>query len=163
MKVKSLKQMQRTLRNARFSERNGWTVSSPAPNRMRAMNTAEADRPIVIELIGDHDAKRAERETLLCTALGRLLLTMSDESPPTSLGIAVPETDAWLATLELIPLRVFATMPLTMMLVSDDKVIEYPSEYDFNDRALLDDENLSDLVLPPGAEQELDAFLDTLE
>ena len=41
-------------------------------------------------------------------------------------------------------------------------MIDYPTTYEYDERALLDDEDLSDLVLPEGAEDEIDAMLDGL-
>jgi hypothetical protein len=63
-------------------------------------------------------------------------------------AIAAPHTDAWLATLERVPLRVLATFRLTLMLVGENSVTDYPNTYEYDERALLDDD--------------LDAFLNGL-
>lgn len=151
------KQMQKALRKCRFPKHDGWTFSTPTTSSMVATNAGESAGPITIELI--HDANPGSREDQMCTALGRLLLTMRDQSPTSSWGIAAPHTEQWRETLEQIPLRVLATFRLNLMLVSHHTVIEYPNEYEYTERALLDDEDLSDLVLPPNADVEIAAFL----
>ena len=156
----SQKQMQKALRRCRFPKHDGWAVSTPTTSSIVVTNAGEAAGPITIEFI--HDGNATSRRDQMCTALGRLLLTMRDGLPTSSWGIAAPNTDQWLETLEQIPLRVLATFRLTLMLVSEQTVIEYPNEYEYDERALLDGEDLSDLVLPPNADDELDAFLDDL-
>jgi hypothetical protein len=85
---------------------------------------------------------------------------MRDHSPTMRWGIAAPHSDQWLETLEKIPLRVLATVRLTLMLVGENSVTDYPNTYEYDERALLDDEDLSDLVLGEGADDEIDAMLD---
>jgi hypothetical protein len=48
------------------------------------------------------------------------------------------------------------------MLVGEYSVTDYPNTYEYDERALLDDEDLSDLVLGEGADDDLDAFLNGL-
>ena len=57
------------------------------------------------------------------------------------------------------PLRVLATFRLTLMLVGEDSVTDYPNAYEYDERALLDDEDLSDMVLGEDAEREIDDLL----
>lgn len=149
------KQMQKALRKCRFPKHDGWTMTTPTASAIAVTNGSESFN---IEMI--HDQHPASRVDQLCTALGRLLLTMRDHEPTKTWAVAAPHTDAWLETFEQIPLRVLATFRLTLMLVDDDRVIEYPNEYEYDERILLDDEDLSDLVLPEGADRELDALLD---
>lgn len=149
------KQIQKALRKCRFPKHDGWTMTTPTASAIAVTNGSESFN---IEMI--HDQQSVSRVDQLCTALGRLLLTMRDNEPTKTWAVAAPHTDAWLETFEQIPLRVLATFRLTLMLVDDDRVIEYPNEYEFDERVLLDDEDLSDLVLPEGADLEFDAFLE---
>ena len=73
--------------------------------------------------------------------------------------IAAPHTDEWLETLERVPLRVLATFRLTLMLVGEDSVTDYPNAYEYDERVLLDDEDLTDMVLGEDAEREIDDLL----
>jgi hypothetical protein len=150
-------QLQHALREHRFPTHDGWTMTTPTASAIVATNGSESFN---IELI--HDANPASHDDQLCTALGRLLLTMRDHSPTMTWAIAAPHTDAWLATLERVPLRVLATVRLTLMLVGENSVTDYPNTYEYDERALLDDEDLSDLVLGEGADDDLDAFLNGL-
>ena len=150
-------QMQQALQKHRFTELDGWTINTPTPTAIVVTNASESEGPVIIELL--HDANPASRDDQLCTALGRLLLTMRDHSPTMTWAIAAPHTDAWLATLERVPLRVLATFRLTLMLVGEDSVTDYPNTYEYDERALLDDEDLSDLVLGEDAEREIDDLL----
>jgi len=147
-------QLQHALREHRFREHDGWTMTTPTASALVATNGSEYFN---IELL--HDANPASRDDQLCTALGRLLLTMGDHSPTMSWAIAAPHTDAWLETLERVPLRVLATFPLTLMLVGEDSVTDYPNAYEYDERVLLDDEDLSDMVLGEDAEREIDDML----
>ncbi len=156
----SPKQIQKALQKHRFPKQDGWTVHIRTDSAITATNARESAGPIVIELL--HDANPTSRDDQLCRALGLLLLTMRDHTPTMSWAIAAPHTDQWLETLERVPLRVLATFRLTLMLVGEDCVIDYPNTYEYDERALLDDEDLSDLVLPEGAEDEIDAMLDGL-
>ena len=54
---------------------------------------------------------------------------------------------------------VLATCRLTLTPVDKNQIIEYPSPYRCDERVLPDGEDLSDLVLPKGAEDEIDAML----
>ena len=147
-------QLQRALRAHRFREHDGWSISTPTASAIVATNGRESFN---IEML--HDANPASRDDQLCTALGRLLLTMRDHSPTMRWGIAAPHSDQWLETLEKIPLRVLATFRLTLMLVGEDSVTDYPNAYEYDERALLDDEDLSDMVLPEGFDAEIDDML----
>lgn len=149
------KQIRKALRKCRFPKHDGWTMTTPTASAIAVTNGSESFN---IEMI--HDQSPVSRVDQLCTALGRLLLTMRDHEPTKTWAVAVPHTDAWLETFEQIPLRVLATFRLTLMLVDHDRVIEYPNEYEYDERVLLDDEDLSDLVLPEGADLEFDAFLE---
>jgi hypothetical protein len=148
-------QLQHALREHRFPEHDGWTMATPTASALVATKGNECFN---IELL--HDANPASRDDQLCTALGRLLLTMRDHSPTMRWGIAAPHSDQWLETLEKIPLRVLATVRLTLMLVGENSVTDYPNTYEYDERALLDDEDLSDLVLGEGADDDIDAMLD---
>ena len=147
-------QLQKTLSAHRFREHDGWTMTTPTASAIVATNGSESFN---IELL--HDANPASRDDQLCTALGRLLLTMRDHSPTMRWAIAAPHTDAWLATLERVPLRALATFRLTLLLVGENSVTDYPNAYEYDERALLDDEDLSDLVLPEGFDAEIDDML----
>ena len=147
-------QLQHALREHRFPEHDGWTISTPTASAIVATNGSESFN---VEML--HDANPASRDDQLCTALGRLLLTMRDHSPTMAWAIAAPHTDAWLATLERVPLRVLATFRLKLMLVGEDSVTDYPNTYEYDERALLDDEDLSDLGLPEGFDAEIDDML----
>jgi len=153
----SPKRIQKALQTCRFPEQSGWTIDAPTTTSLVVTNANESERPVVIELL--HDANPASRDDQLCTALGLLLLTMGDHSPTTSWAIAAPHTDAWLETLERVPLRVLATFPLSLMLVGENSVTDYPNTYEYDERVLLDDEDLSDLVLPEGFDAEIDDML----
>jgi len=150
-------QMQPTLRKHRFTELDGWTINAPTTAAIVVTNANASTGPVIIEMI--HDANPASRDDQLCTALGRLLLTMRDHEPTMRWAIAAPHTDAWRETLERVPLRVLATFRLTLMLVGEDSVTDYPNTYEYDERALLDDEDLSDLVLGEDAEDEIDDML----
>ncbi|QJR36534.1 hypothetical protein [Gemmatimonas groenlandica] len=132
-------------------------MTTPTASAIAVTNGSESFN---IEMI--HDQQPASRVDQICTALGRLLLTMRDHEPTMTWAIAAPHTEKWLETLERIPLRVLATFRLTLLLVDHDRVIEYPNPYEYDERALLDGEDLSDLVLGPNADDELDAFLDEM-
>lgn len=151
------KQIQKALQTCRFPEQSGWTINAPTTTSLVVTNANESEGPVVIELL--HDANPASRDDQLSTALGRLLLTMGDHSPTMSWAIAAPHTDAWLETLERVPLRVLATFRLTLMLVGEDSVTDYPNTYEYDERVLLDDEDLSDMVLGEDAEREIDDML----
>ena len=150
-------QLQKTLSEHRFPTHDGWTMTTPTAS---AIVATKGNACFNIEML--HDDSPASRDDQLCTALGRLLLTMRDHSPTMSWGIAAPHSDQWLETLEKIPLRVLATVRLTLMLVGENSVTDYPNTYEYDERALLDDEDLSDLVLGEGADDDLDAFLNGL-
>ena len=161
------KQMRKALQKCRFPKHGGWRVRRATTSSLVAINARESLGPVTIAMIGvtakvPPRADQATREATLCTALGQLLLTMREQSPTMSWAIAAPNTEAWLETLERIPLRVLATFRLTLMLVDEHQVIEYPSPYEYDERGLLDGEDLSDLVLPEGAEDEIDAMLGDL-
>lgn len=149
------KQLQKALHKHRFATHEGWTMTTPTASAIAVTNGSESFN---IEMI--HDQQPASRVDQLCTALGRLLLTMRDHAPTMTWAVAAPHTDAWVETFERIPLRVLATFRLALMLVSEDSVTDYPNAYEYSERALLDDEDLSDLVLPPNFDDELDALLD---
>lgn len=150
-------QLQNALRAHRFPERDGWTINAPTTSSLVATNAKASAGPAIIELM--HDGTPSSRDDQLCTALGRLLLTMREPSPTMRWAIAAPHTDEWLATLERVPLRVLATFWLTLMLVGEDRVTDYPNAYEYDERVLLDDEDLSDMVLGEGADDEIDAML----
>ena len=150
-------QLQKTLSEHRFPTHDGWTMTTPTAS---AIVATKGNACFNIEML--HDDSPASRDDQLCTALGRLLLSMRDHSPTMTWAIAAPHTDAWLATLERVPLRVLATVRLTLMLVGENSVTDYPNTYEYDERALLDDEDLSDLVLGEGADDDLDAFLNGL-
>ena len=150
-------QLQKTLSEHRFPTHDGWTMTTPTAS---AIVATKGNACFNIEML--HDDSPASRDDQLCTALGRLLLTMRDHSPTMSWGIAAPHSEQWLETLEKIPLRVLATVRLTLMLVGENSVTDYPNTYEYDERALLDDEDLSDLVLGEGADDDLDAFLNGL-
>ena len=154
------KQMRKALRKCRFPKHDGWTINAPTTTAIVVTNASESAGPVIIELL--HDEFRASRDDQLCRALGLLLLTMRDHTPTMSWAIAAPHTDQWRETLERVPLRVLATFRLSLLLVGEDSVTDYPNTYEYDERALLDDEDLSDLVLPEGAEDEIDAMLDGL-
>ena len=149
------KQLQKALRKHRFPAHDGWTMTTPTASAIAVTNGSESFN---IEMILDQQP--AGRVDQLCTALGRLLLTMRDHEPTMTWAVAAPHTDAWLETFEKIPLRVLATFRLALMLADHDRVIEYPNDYEYDERVLLDGEDLSDLVLPSDIDDELDALLD---
>lgn len=92
----------------------------------RADMVARNDRAtFVIEVEGDSSR---QREQAMYSAVGQIVLSMSDPSPSITYGLAVPDTTEWERQLSKIPIRVRDTLRLELFLVSIDGVRRVPPE-----------------------------------
>ena len=142
----------------------GWRVRRATTSSLVAIDAREPLGPVTIAMIGvtakvPNRADRVTRETTRRNALGRLLLATYSVTPTMSSVIVALNTEARPETLQRIALPVLATCRLTLRPVDANQVMEYPGPYRYDERYVLDGEDLSDLVLPKGAEDEIDAML----
>jgi hypothetical protein len=75
----------------------------------------------VIEVEGDSSR---QKEQAMYSALGQIVLSMTDASPDVRYGLAVPDADAWAVQLRKVPLRVRELLRLQLLLVSKGGVRE---------------------------------------
>jgi hypothetical protein len=75
----------------------------------------------VVEVEGDSSR---QREQAMYSALGQIVLSMTNASPDVRYSLAVPDADAWAVQLRKVPLRVRELLHLQLLLVSKGGVRE---------------------------------------
>lgn len=70
----------------------------------------------VVEVEGDSSR---QREQAMYSALGQIVLSMSDPSPNISYGLAVPDSEQWERQLKKVPSRIRDLLRLNLWLVSE--------------------------------------------
>jgi hypothetical protein len=93
-------------------------VAHPLYGRADLVASKEG-QTFVIEVEGDSSR---QREQAMYSALGQIVLSMSEPSPQINYGLAVPDNPQWEAQLKKIPLRIRDILKLNLYLVSKTSV-----------------------------------------
>ena len=76
---------------------------------------------VVVEVEGD---SARQREQAMYSALGQILLSMTEDSPNVRYALAVPDNDSWAAQMQKVPKRVCELLRLQLLLVGESRVRE---------------------------------------
>jgi hypothetical protein len=90
-------------------------IKHPLYGRADLVATKEGLGTFVIEVEGDSSR---QREQAMYSALGQIVVSMSDSSPTIRYGLAVPDTVQWETQLKKIPNGVRDLLKLDLLLVS---------------------------------------------
>lgn len=104
-----------------FKKHGVKTVRHPLYGRADLVAKKEGVGTFVVEVEGQSSK---QKEQALYSALGQVVLSMSDPSPDISYCLAVPDTPKWEFQLKKIPTRVLAALNLHLLLVAEAGVRE---------------------------------------